>query len=63
MVISDILKRDNISVLEWHGSSSDLNPIENQRAIIEDKVVLKQPSSALDNGAGMLFLSRTHLIL
>lgn len=44
-IVSEFLKRNNITVLEWPGNSPDLNPIENLWCQLKDKVAEKQPSS------------------
>ena len=45
-VATEFLKENKISVLEWPGNSSDLNPVENLWTDMKDKVAYKQPSSA-----------------
>ena len=39
------LQASNIPVLDWPGSSPDLNPIENAWLIIKRRVALKKPTS------------------
>ena len=43
--VKDFLSDSNIPVLDWPGKSPDLNPIENTRAIVKDKVAMKNSGS------------------
>ena len=45
-MVSEFLCQQRIKVLDWPGNSPDLNPIENLRDILKDKVADKQPTSA-----------------
>ena len=44
-VVTEFLKKNKISVLEWPGNSSDLNLMKNLWTMMKDKVAYKQLSS------------------
>jgi len=46
-VVKNVLGQRRMSILEWPGSSSDLNPIEKLWSLIKRKVAEKQSSSFL----------------
>ena len=45
-VVTEFLKKKQISVLERPGNSADLNPTENLWTVMKDKVAYKKPSNA-----------------
>ena len=45
-LVADFLKTKNIKMLDWPGSTPDLNPIENLWAILKDKVIDEHLTSA-----------------
>ena len=47
-LVTTFLKKKKVKVLNWHGNSPDLNPIENLWTVMKDKVAEKQPSSLPD---------------
>jgi len=44
-IVTDFLKTKNIKLLEWTGNNPDLNPIENFRTELKNRVAEKHPTS------------------
>jgi len=46
--VTKFLNDNNVNVLEWPGNSPDLNPIENARNYLKNKVQERKPSNIND---------------
>ena len=47
-LVSDLLKKKNIKMLDWPGNNTDLNQIKNLWAILKDKKADEHSTSAKD---------------
>ena len=59
--VSDFLRRKGVRTFEWPGNNTDLNPIENLRTALKDKVADLQPSSATELEKAIKLVWTKHL--